>query len=114
MTASSTSQNTTADSHFAKMREVLKLESEAISRAAVSLDPPNVDRTIELLQSCNGKVIVTGVGKSGVIAEKIAQTLTSTGTVAVFVHPSDAIHGGFGCDRERRRCDRIEQFGRDR
>ena len=41
-------------------------------------------------------MIVTGVGKSGIIGQKIAQTLTSTGTVAVFVHPSDALHGGLG------------------
>lgn len=95
MTAvSSTSQN--ADSHFAKVSEVMKLESVAIARATSNLDPDNVDRAIELLRSCTGKVIVTGVGKSGVIAEKIAQTLTSTGTVAIFVHPSDAIHGGLG------------------
>ena len=49
-----------------------------------------------MLTCCDSKVIVTGVGKSGVIAQKIAQTLVSTGTVAVFVHPSDAIHGSLG------------------
>ena len=96
MTASSTSQDPTADSHFAKVREVMKLESEAIVHSASTLDPHDTGLAIELLRSCSGKVIVTGVGKSGVIAEKIAQTLTSTGTVAVFVHPSDAIHGGLG------------------
>ncbi len=83
-------------SHFNKVSEVLKLESEAIARAAVVLDPHEVEKATELLRSCKGKVVVTGVGKSGVIAEKIAQTLTSTGTVAIFVHPSDAIHGGLG------------------
>ena len=51
---------------------------------------------MERLAACRGKVIVTGVGKSGVIAQKIAQTMTSTGTMAVFVHPSDALHGGLG------------------
>lgn len=84
------------NSHFTKFSEVLKLESEAIARTASKLGPENVDRAIEILSSSRGKVIVTGIGKSGVIAEKIAQTLTSTGTVAVFVHPSDAIHGGLG------------------
>jgi len=83
-------------SHFAKVSEVLKLESEAIARAATNLDPIEVEKATEILQSCSGKVIVTGVGKSGAIAEKIAQTLTSTGTVAIFIHPSDAIHGGLG------------------
>ena len=49
-----------------------------------------------MLGSCSGKVIVLGIGKSGVIAQKISQTLTSTGTVAIFVHPSDALHGSLG------------------
>ena len=60
------------------------------------LSSDDVERAVELLKNTGGKVIVTGIGKSGVIAEKIAQTLTSTGTVAVYVHPSDAIHGGLG------------------
>ncbi|PYS99224.1 MAG: KpsF/GutQ family sugar-phosphate isomerase [Acidobacteria bacterium] len=51
---------------------------------------------MELVSNCDSKVIVIGVGKSGVIAQKIAQTLTSTGTVAIFVHPSDALHGSLG------------------
>ena len=83
-------------SHFTRACEVLKLESEAIARAASNLDPNEVEKATEILRSCAGKVVVTGVGKSGAIAEKIAQTLTSTGTVAIFVHPSDAIHGGLG------------------
>nr|MDQ2746674.1 KpsF/GutQ family sugar-phosphate isomerase [Acidobacteriota bacterium] len=48
------------------------------------------------LENCAGKIVVLGIGKSGVIAQKIAQTLTSTGTVAIFVHPSDALHGSLG------------------
>ncbi len=82
--------------HFTKFTEVLKLESAAIDRAAANLNADDIDRILEILTSCRGKVIVAGVGKSGAIAEKIAQTLTSTGTVAIFVHPSDAIHGGLG------------------
>lgn len=97
MTAvSSTSQNKSADGGFGKVSEVLKLEADAIKRAASNLNSNDVDRAIELLHSCTGKVIATGVGKSGVIAEKIAQTLTSTGTAAIFIHPSDVIHGGLG------------------
>jgi len=53
-------------------------------------------RTLEALFRCTGKVIVTGVGKSGIIAQKIAATLSSTGTVAVFLHPSDGAHGDIG------------------
>lgn len=83
-------------SHFTKFNEVLRIESEAIARTASKLSPDSANRAIDILRSSRGKVIVTGVGKSGVIAEKIAQTLTSTGTVAIFVHPSDASHGGLG------------------
>lgn len=86
----------TLSSHFKKVSEVLRLESEAIARASSNLDAVAVEKATELLRYCKGKVVITGVGKSGAIAEKIAQTLTSTGTAAVFVHPSDAIHGGLG------------------
>ena len=79
-----------------RVREILEIEAAAIHRAAENLNADDVNRVVELLLSCKGKVVVTGVGKSGVIAQKIAQTLTSTGTAAVFVHPSDALHGGFG------------------
>ncbi len=79
-----------------KVVEILLLEAEAIRLAAERLTKDDIDAALELLQRCTGKVIVTGVGKSGVIAQKIAQTLTSTGTMAVFVHPSDALHGGLG------------------
>ena len=79
-----------------KIREILRIESAAIDRAADQLRADAVDRAIGLLQDCAGKVIVFGVGKSGVIGQKIAQTMTSTGTVALFVNPSDAMHGGLG------------------
>ncbi len=79
-----------------RVSEILKIESDAIARVAVNLSAATVDNAIDLLVNCRGKVIVTGVGKSGVIAEKIAQTLTSTGTIAIFIHPTDALHGGLG------------------
>jgi arabinose-5-phosphate isomerase len=82
--------------HFPKVQELLRLEASAIERAADRLDPSSVGRAIELISSCKQKIVVMGVGKSGVIAQKIAQTLTSTGTVAIFVHPSDAMHGSLG------------------
>ena len=75
---------------------MLRTEAAAIERAAATLDPSSVERAIELISNCKSKVVVVGVGKSGVIAQKIAQTLTSTGTVAIFLHPSDALHGGLG------------------
>ncbi|MGB2752100.1 MAG: KpsF/GutQ family sugar-phosphate isomerase [Pyrinomonadaceae bacterium] len=81
---------------FEKVKEILRIESAAIDRAAANLDSASVTVAVELLENCAGKVIVCGVGKSGVIGQKIAQTMTSTGTVAVFVNPSDALHGGLG------------------
>ena len=82
--------------NFQKVVELLHLEAKAIERTAETLDSESVEKAIELLVSCESKIIVTGIGKSGVIAQKIAQTLVSTGTVAVFVHPSDALHGSLG------------------
>jgi len=81
---------------FTKVVELLNLEADAIKRAANRLDKKSVERAVEILACCDSKVIVIGIGKSGVIAQKIAQTLTSTGTIAVFVHPSDALHGSLG------------------
>src|ERR1043166_4477426 len=79
-----------------RVREILEIEAAAIRRAAENLDAAATARALELLLKCEGKVVVTGVGKSGVLAQKIAQTLTSTGTAAIFIHPSDALHVGLG------------------
>ncbi|MBV6497444.1 MAG: Arabinose 5-phosphate isomerase KdsD [Pyrinomonadaceae bacterium] len=81
---------------YEKTIEILRLEATAIESVAAKIGRHAVEKAVELLLNCAGKVIVTGVGKSGVIAQKIAQTMTSTGTPAVFVHPSDAMHGGLG------------------
>ena len=75
---------------------LLRLEAAAIEQAANRLQPEAIEKAINLLSCCGGKVILLGVGKSGVIAQKIAQTMTSGGTVAVFLHPSDALHGSLG------------------
>jgi len=81
---------------YEKTIEILRLEAAAIENVAAKIGRQAIEKAVELLLNCAGKVIVTGVGKSGVIAQKIAQTMTSTGTPAVFVHPSDAMHGGLG------------------
>lgn len=81
---------------FNQVVEFLKIEARAIERTAARLSEQSVERAVDILACCDSKVIVLGVGKSGVIAQKIAQTLVSTGTIAVFVHPSDALHGGLG------------------
>ncbi|MEJ7624727.1 MAG: KpsF/GutQ family sugar-phosphate isomerase [Pyrinomonadaceae bacterium] len=93
---SATPRNQNSASGTSKVRDLLMLEAQSIERAAERLSVDQVDAALRLLGECTGKVIVTGVGKSGVIAQKIAQTLTSTGTMAVFLHPSDALHGGLG------------------
>jgi arabinose-5-phosphate isomerase len=79
-----------------KVVELLRLEAAAIERSSGVVSADAVETAVKLLHNCGGKVIVLGIGKSGVIAQKIAQTLTSTGTAAVFVHPSDALHGSLG------------------
>ncbi len=82
--------------HFTEFVRLLRLESDAIARAATRLNAGQVEHVISLLSACRGKVVVMGVGKSGIIAQKIAATMTSTGTAALHLHPSDAVHGGLG------------------
>jgi arabinose-5-phosphate isomerase len=71
-------------------------EAAAIRCASERLQSAQLERALTLLTGCEGKVIVTGIGKSAFIARKIAATMTSTGTRAVFLHPSDALHGDIG------------------
>jgi arabinose-5-phosphate isomerase len=75
---------------------VLRIESDAIAQTATRLDPVSVERVVDLLAECKGKVVIVGVGKSGIIGQKIAATMTSAGTAALYLHPSDALHGGLG------------------
>jgi arabinose-5-phosphate isomerase len=76
-------------------RQVLEMEAEAILSLRDRLTD-SFDRAAELILKCTGKVVVTGMGKSGHIANKIAATLASTGTPAFFVHPAELHHGDFG------------------
>ena len=76
-------------------RRVLETEAAAILALIDRLDE-RFDRAIALLKGCRGRVILTGMGKSGIICRKIAATLTSTGTAAFFLHPAEAIHGDLG------------------
>ena len=84
------------DNHISQFTELLVHEAAAIERAARRIEPEKLQVAVTLLAGCQGKVILTGIGKSGFIARKIAATLTSTGTRAVFLHPSDALHGDLG------------------
>lgn len=82
-------------SGLASARRVLQLESAGIEALAASLDE-SFTRAIEVMERMTDRVIVTGMGKSGHVARKIAATLASTGTPAVFVHPAEASHGDLG------------------
>ena len=83
---------------FQTAREVIRIEAGEIARLEDRLDQGFVD-AVEAITSCierGGKVIVTGIGKSGLVAKKLAATMNSTGTTAFFLHPSEAVHGDLG------------------
>lgn len=82
--------------HLAEIQQLLRIESDAIAKTATRLDEAAIDRVVDLLATCKGKVVILGVGKSGIIGQKIAATMTSAGTAALYLHPSDALHGGLG------------------
>lgn len=76
-------------------RRVLKIEACALEELAKRLDS-RFDHAVDLLAACKGRVILTGMGKSGIIARKIAATFSSTGTPSLFLHPAEALHGDLG------------------
>jgi arabinose-5-phosphate isomerase len=78
---------------------VVRIEAEALRELADRIDGPMAKdfvQAVECLHSCGGRVVVTGMGKSGIIARKIAATLSSTGTPALYLHPAEAVHGDLG------------------
>ena len=79
--------------HFA--RSVIRSEGEALLRLGIQLDI-RLSQAAELLESCQGSVIVCGMGKAGLVGQKIAATLASTGTRSHFLHPAEAVHGDLG------------------
>ena len=80
-------------------RTVLRTEADAVRALSARLDGRFVD-AVRLLADCTGRVIVTGMGKSGIISRKLAATLSSTGTPAYFLHPAEAVHGDLGILRD--------------
>lgn len=94
-----------------KAKEVIGLEIEGLRNLFDSIDEEFL-KAIELLSSCKGKIIVTGVGKSGIIAKKIASTLTSTGSPALYLHPSESLHGDIGVVGEEDVVIAISKSGR--
>ncbi len=87
---------TQTELHWSQVQSLLQLEADAIARTAQRLNPEAVNGAVNLLLNCRGKVVLSGVGKSGIVAQKIAATLNSIGIVAVFLHPCDALHGDLG------------------
>jgi len=76
-------------------KRVLQIESNAVAGLLERLNDSFI-RAVELIYACRGRVIVSGIGKSGIVGQKIAATLTSTGTSAIFLHPAEAVHGDLG------------------
>jgi arabinose-5-phosphate isomerase len=76
-------------------RRVLKIEAQAIQDVFARLDD-SFEKAVDILFACKGRVVVTGMGKSGLIGRKISATLSSTGTPSFFLHPADALHGDLG------------------
>ncbi len=93
-------KNDQKQSCLALAREVLAIEAAAITRLASRLDD-SFTAAVELILGCEGRVVVSGMGKSGHIGNKIAATLASTGTPAFFMHPAEAAHGDLGMLTER-------------
>lgn len=79
-----------------RVRQILLLEADAIAKVSAQLDPVQVEKAVKYMADCKGKIVLSGVGKSGIVARKIAATLTSVGVVAVFLHPVEALHGDLG------------------
>jgi arabinose-5-phosphate isomerase len=92
-------QSLTSSSPVRKVLDLLELEASAIRQAARQLTPKELDIALDLLSGCTGKVVLSGVGKSGIVAQKIAATLNSIGTISIFLHPCDALHGDLGVVR---------------
>src|SRR5215470_13735074 len=76
-------------------RKVLEIEARTLAGLVERLDERFV-QAVEALHGCQGRVVVTGMGKSGLIGQKISATLSSTGTPSFFLHPAEALHGDLG------------------
>lgn len=81
---------------FDTIKSELIKEASAITSVAEALSPEEVELAFKLLRDCTGKVVVTGIGKAGIIARKISATLASTGTTSIFLHAAEGIHGDLG------------------
>jgi len=78
-----------------RAQEVLRIEAEAIRRLIPRIGA-GFERAVSLVVACKGRVVVTGIGKAGIIGQKLSSTLASTGTPSLFMHPAEAVHGDLG------------------
>ncbi|MBI3365056.1 MAG: SIS domain-containing protein, partial [Ignavibacteriae bacterium] len=87
------------NSSIEKGKQVIRIEAEAVAALEKRIDE-RFAKAVELIYASKGRVVVTGMGKSGIVARKIVATLNSTGTPSLFLHPSDALHGDLGMVRK--------------
>lgn len=87
------------DEIIEKGRQVIRIESEAVANLLNNINE-EFARAVETILECKGRVVLTGMGKSGLIARKIVATMNSTGTAAIYLHPTDALHGDLGMVRK--------------
>ncbi len=85
-------------SDIKKARRVIRMEAEAVAALEGKINE-SFQKAIDIIFQCKGRVVVTGMGKSGIIARKMVSTMNSTGTASIFLHPSDAVHGDLGMVR---------------
>ncbi len=78
-----------------EVKREMRLAAEAIIKAAERIDE-NIEQAIELIYNCRGKIVVTGMGKTGIVGRKISATFASTGTTSIFLHAAEGIHGDLG------------------
>ena len=89
----------TTEQIIEKGKEVIRIEGEAVSNLSNSIDK-NFANAVEMIYNATGRVVFTGMGKSGIIARKIVATMNSTGTAAIYMHPTDGLHGDLGMVRK--------------
>lgn len=89
----------TSDEIINKGKEVIRIEAEAVANLTSSINDQFVN-AVNVISESKGRVVLTGMGKSGLIARKIVATLNSTGTAAIYLHPTDALHGDLGMVRK--------------
>ena len=93
------SNNLSQSEKIVAARKLLKIQQKAISNLEEVLESEAFHEAVDLIINCRGRVVVSGMGKSGLIGQKIAATLASTGTPSFFMHPGEALHGDLGMTR---------------